>query len=237
MTRFLKQSTAATKNQGQFVDDTDGVTAETGLTIAQSNVKLSKNGGAYAQKNDSSTEAHLEDGMYELTLDTTDTDTIGELTVKTVVSGALTNLEYFYVLPTNAFDAIFGSDDDLVNASGQVNLGLVTGSAVTKSAGNLLDVNIAEIDDDSSVVSVLKNMLGGIEVFQVNGTPSTTATVTDSAGASSTDDFYNNRLLTVISGSGAGQQAEITDYVGSTKTFTHDALATAMADNDFFIIT
>lgn len=45
----LKQSTAANIVLGPFVDSTDGVTAETALSIAQANVRLSKNAGTIAQ--------------------------------------------------------------------------------------------------------------------------------------------------------------------------------------------
>ena len=50
---FLKQSTAYTFRLGPFLDDTDGKTAETGLTISQADVRLSKGGGNFAQKNES----------------------------------------------------------------------------------------------------------------------------------------------------------------------------------------
>ena len=43
--RLLKQSTAVTIVIGPFVDDTDGKTAETGLTLSQSDVLLWKEGG------------------------------------------------------------------------------------------------------------------------------------------------------------------------------------------------
>lgn len=45
---YLKQSTAATIKVGPFLDSTDGDTAETGLTISQADVRLSKNGGNMA---------------------------------------------------------------------------------------------------------------------------------------------------------------------------------------------
>ena len=45
MTQFLKQATAATLGLGAFVDATDGNTAETGLTISQADIRLSKNVG------------------------------------------------------------------------------------------------------------------------------------------------------------------------------------------------
>ena len=42
---WLKQNTAITIKLGPFVDEDDGKTAETGLTIEQADVRLSKNGG------------------------------------------------------------------------------------------------------------------------------------------------------------------------------------------------
>ena len=47
---FLKQSTEVNIKIGPFLDDTDGKTAETGLSLTQADVRLSKNGGANAQK-------------------------------------------------------------------------------------------------------------------------------------------------------------------------------------------
>jgi len=57
---ILKQSTAATIKLGPFIDDTDGKTAETALTIAQADVRLSKNGGDFAQKNSTTSATHDE---------------------------------------------------------------------------------------------------------------------------------------------------------------------------------
>ena len=73
----MKQSTAVTIKLGPFVDDSDGKTAETGLTIAQADVRLSKNGGNFAQKNDSNACTHDESGWYDCALDATDAGTLG----------------------------------------------------------------------------------------------------------------------------------------------------------------
>lgn len=45
-------------------------------------------------------------------------------------------------------------------------------------------------------------------------------TVTLATGASDDDDAYNDQYMTIVSGTGAGQKAQITDYVGSTKVAT-----------------
>lgn len=235
--RFLKQGTAATVAMGPFYDESDGITLETGLSIAATDCDVIKNGGASANKSSATAPSHLANGIYSLTLDATDTGTLGELLVHTLASGALLNTEVFQVIPANAYDALYGSDDDAFDGSGRVNVGQWLSQAVTLSSNNNPDVNIDEISDDTTVPGNLEQMLNGVEYFQVSGTPTTTSIVTDSAGASSTDDWYNGRLLTVVSGSAAGQQTDITDYTGSTKTLTVTALATAMADNDYFIIT
>ena len=86
---YLKQSTASqSRNVGPFIDDTDFKTTETALTIANTDVKLSKNGAAGVNKN-SGGGTHRNNGMYSLTFDATDTDTVGELAGSIVVSGVL----------------------------------------------------------------------------------------------------------------------------------------------------
>lgn len=110
MSYFLKQSTAVTIKFGPFLDETDGKTAETGLTITQADVRLSKNGGDIAQKNESSALTHDELGFYDCDLDTTDTGTLGSLMVAVHESGALPVFQYFMVVPANVWDSLFGSD-------------------------------------------------------------------------------------------------------------------------------
>ena len=85
---YLKQSTASQSVLiGPFVDSTDGDTAETGLTIANTDIRLSKNGANMAAKA-SGGGTHDEAGWYTITLDATDTDTVGRLQVSVKVAGA-----------------------------------------------------------------------------------------------------------------------------------------------------
>jgi len=60
----LRQSTAVTVQIGPFVDDTDGKTSETGLTITSSEVRISKNGANIDAKNDATAATTDEIGMY-----------------------------------------------------------------------------------------------------------------------------------------------------------------------------
>ena len=48
--RYLKQSTSVDVGIGPFLDESDGKTAETTLTITQPDVRLKKNNGNWAQK-------------------------------------------------------------------------------------------------------------------------------------------------------------------------------------------
>lgn len=114
---FLRQSTASqSRIVGPFVDDTDFKTAETGLTIANTDCKLLVNGAASVNKN-SGGGTHRVNGFYSLTFDATDTATVGELQVSIVVAGALPVTKTFYVLEEAVFDALFAASATGVPAS------------------------------------------------------------------------------------------------------------------------
>ncbi|HMJ82722.1 MAG TPA: hypothetical protein VK504_06125, partial [Vicinamibacterales bacterium] len=78
------------------MDDTDFKTPETGLTIANTDIKLVVNGGASANKN-SGGGTHRVNGVYGVTFDATDTATVGEMEVNVVVAGALPVFDKFFV--------------------------------------------------------------------------------------------------------------------------------------------
>jgi hypothetical protein len=107
----LKQSTAVTVKFGPFLDKTDGVTEETGLTIAQADIRLSKNGGNIAQSNNVAGASHDELGYFDIPLDTTDTNTLGILRV--AVHDKTTHLpvwQDFAVVTANYWDSKYGTD-------------------------------------------------------------------------------------------------------------------------------
>src|SRR5688572_9179628 len=99
MSQWLKQSTAVTVKLGPFVDAADGVTAETALTISQADIRLSKNGGAFAQSNNAAGATHDASGWYGIPLDATDTGTLGRLQVFVGETGALPVWSEFMVVP------------------------------------------------------------------------------------------------------------------------------------------
>lgn len=133
MTIWLKQSTAADVVLGPFVDDTDGKTPETGLTISQADCQLSKNGGAVAQKNDATSASHLGGGHYKVPLNTTDTNTLGRLRLYVNEGGALPAWMDLMVVPANVWDSFFGADALQVHAN-EITAGLITATALADNA-------------------------------------------------------------------------------------------------------
>ncbi len=62
------------------------------------------------------------------------------------------------------------------------------------------------------------------------------ATITLDASASAVDDFYNNTIVLITAGTGAGQARFISDYVGSTKVASVSAWATTPSSDSVFVL-
>jgi hypothetical protein len=133
MTQWLKQSTAATIKMGPFLDSTDGDTEETALTISQADIRLSKNGGAFAQTNNATGATHDENGFYGVPLDTTDTNTLGTLKVFIHEAGALSVWQDFMVVPANVWDSLFGADKLQVHVD-EMTAGIITATVIANGS-------------------------------------------------------------------------------------------------------
>lgn len=133
--QYLRQSTASQSVLiGPFVDSTNGVDAETGLTVANTDVRLSANGGNMAAKN-SGGGTHDEAGWYAITLDATDTATVGRLQLSVAVAGALPVFAEFQVLEEAVYDALFASSAPGYVANAPVNVAQFGGTNGAFSAG------------------------------------------------------------------------------------------------------
>ncbi len=128
---FLRQSTASQEVLlGPFVDATDGNTAETGLTIANTDIKIHKAGATTLANKNSGGATHISAGNYYAVFDATDTDTVGSGAIVVQVSGALAVRHQFTVLPTAIYDWLFG-----VTANLPVNVAQFGGTNGTFSGG------------------------------------------------------------------------------------------------------
>ena len=106
---YLKQSTAVTLKIGPFLDETDGITPEPGLTITQAEVRISKNGADIAQKNEAANCTYDEVGVYACPIDTTDTNTLGRLQLWIIEAGACPVWHDYMVIEAETYDMFYGT--------------------------------------------------------------------------------------------------------------------------------
>lgn len=157
--RYLKQSTSVDVPIGPFLDETDGKTAETGLTITQPDIRLKKNGANWAQKNAAQTLSHEENGFYEVTLDATDTGTLGLLRLAVFESGALPVWEDFMVVTANVYDSLFSTDVLDVSVT-QVN-----GTAAPNLVGGRFDASVGAMA--AGVITAAAHAAGAIDAAAI----------------------------------------------------------------------
>ena len=178
---FLKQSTSQVVRIGPFLDKTDGVTPETGLTIANTGIKISKDGGAFANKNSGGATVDGSNGWYSATLDATDTNTVGVLEIE--VTDSATHLPVwhtYYVVEEAIYDALFGASAAGFDANGRVDVGSWLGTEVTTSAtSNKPEVDVNSISDDATAANNLELDYDGTGYNKANSTIGTTTTNTD----------------------------------------------------------
>ncbi len=136
MSLYLRQSTASQEVLlGPFVDSTDGNTAETSLTIANTDIKLWVEGATTLTNKNSGGATHISNGYYYAVLDATDTATVGKMELNVKVSGALAVRREFHVLEEAVYDAMFAASGTGVPAAlssliatAQADLDTITGS-------------------------------------------------------------------------------------------------------------
>lgn len=148
----LKQSTAYTILTPPFLDNTDGDTEEDLLTIAYTDVLLSKNFGTPTPKNETTPASHVSNGRYAVPINTTDTGTIGILNLFIHVSGALYVEMNFEILPANVYDSRFGTDYlqvDTVQVSG-------TAQTANDNGADINDIKVVtdNIPDSGAMTSI-----------------------------------------------------------------------------------
>ena len=211
--KILKQSTAATPGIGPFVD-TSGA-AVTGLTLAQTDIIISKGGSTtYSAKNDATSATHRSGGVYTAPLDTTDTGTVGMLTIVVNKSGALPYSEKYLVVPANVYDSLTGADR--------------------------LQVDCLEMNSNTTAASNLANSAGVQYTGAVDNTAftATTTIFETSSITTAAADHWKGRIILFTSGTLQYQATLITAYSLSSGRgrFTYNALTPAPASGVTFII-
>src|SRR3972149_9192997 len=162
MSILLPQSTAYTFRLGPFLDSTDGNTQENALTIAYTDVLLSKAGGALTAKAETTNLTGTgANAHYTCILGTGDTNTLGALRVWCHVAGALAVYQDFLVVTALVYNSLVAGSDNL-----QVDIIQVSGTAQT--AGDLAAL-VTTVD---TVVDIIAIDVAGLDGAAMRGTDS-----------------------------------------------------------------
>lgn len=247
MARPLRQSTATTVVVGPFLDDTDGRTAESALTVASIDVDLYKHAATAvstsitpAASGSDNDMVHTANGHYSIELTAANTDTLGRLRLSFNVAGALPVWEDFVVLPANVYDSLYGSDRlqvDAVEISGDA-------TAADNAEAFFDGTGYGGTNNVIPTVTTLTNNLTVADILAAFGVTGTVAAGSIAAGSfpgnsglSSADGFYIGSVLAFTSGSLDGIARKVTGYTGSSRTLTFaNAFPSAPSVADAFVI-
>jgi hypothetical protein len=168
---WLKQSTARAIAFGPFLDETDGKTAEVSLSISQTDIRIKKTEGNWAQKNAAQLLLHEENGWYEISLDATDTATLGEMVVAVHKPGALPVWDKFMVVPTNVYESVISGTTVLnTNASQWAGVSTSASDIALLPDTTILNVNAVQwngVSTSASDVAVVNQ--GAVIAASVSG--------------------------------------------------------------------
>ena len=199
MHNFLKQSTSVVVLVGPFLDLTDMVTPETGITLgAADEAEVRKHGAAAFTDISSNTFTHISNGYYALTLTTTDTNTVGNLEVVVMDTSVCLPIRMdFTVLPANTYDSLIGGTD-------------------------VLQADVTQIDGVAGDADLLGESVSGNVKVTID-TGSTAAVFQTSNLTEATDDHYIGLIFKFLDGALKGQAGAVTDYDGTTFALTFAA--------------
>ena len=244
MTQVLRQSTQVIVRIGPFCDVTDGFTPETGITLgAADEAEALRAAGAATLDISAATWAAVTgaDGWYNLTLDTTATNTVGTLDI--VVnddSVCLPVFARFQVIEEAVFDAMYAASAAgplqsatagrtlFVDAAGLADANTVkvgpTGSGTAQTAGDL-KASLNTIDDfiDTEIADIQARLPAAL----VGGKMDSDAT------AISGDSTAADNLESEYDGTGYGHILQRTT-IATLASQTSFTLTAGSADNDAY---
>lgn len=208
MYNALKQSTAT---QAIKVGPVVNAAGDVQTTLVITDFQAAKNGGALAALH-TATIAYDAAGIYTITLDATDTDTLGRLVVACVKAATVAPPSRYQVVTANVYDSLV-SGSDLLDANaaqlgGSAQTGRDIGASVLLSPGT----GTGQIN-----LTALHAMLAGAIRGTVTTVSSGSSFILDSADLSATDDVYNGLWLVFTTGACRGISRLIGDYNGTSK--------------------
>jgi hypothetical protein len=229
----LKYNTASQEIPlGYFVDSTDGNTEETGLTIANTDIKLWKSGATTLANKNSGGATHISNGVYYAVLDATDTNTYGPMKIFVHVSGALPVILECLVMEANAYDAQYAA-----LGTGYVEANAVQVSGDATAADNLeamydgtgyaggtikLGVDAVAISGDTTAADNAESFFDGTGYVGTNNTIPTVTNVTNQVTAD----------VTAVSGDTTAADNLELDYDGTGYAKANSTIGTTTTNTD-----
>jgi hypothetical protein len=178
MAQLLKQSTQTNVRVGPFVDATNGVTPETGVTLSSADqAELLKEGSGATVDISGATWAAITGvgGWYDLTLTTSHTDTLGKLVV--IVqdeSVCLPVWKEYMVVPANVYDSLVSGTDLL-----DVNTSQLGGTAYATALAAEVDAVHDEVIEGSTTLRQMMRGFAAALMGKASGLGTTTAVYRD----------------------------------------------------------
>jgi hypothetical protein len=131
----LRQSTASQEIPlGPALDNADGDTEDATLLLANTDIKIWKNGATTLANKNSGGATNISGGIYYTVLDATDTNTLGAMVVYVHGTGVLALKQECIVFPANVYDALFAGTDKLQVHADEITNGLITAAAIATGA-------------------------------------------------------------------------------------------------------
>lgn len=247
--QFLRQSTASqVVRLGPFLDSSD-FSAETALTIANTDIKIFSHAATSTANKNSGGATHVASGWYHATLDATDTATVGRTDVYVAPAGVLPVWKEFWILEEAVYDALFAASAPGYVANAPVNVAQFGGTNGTFASGRpevnathfagtavasaTVNANMTQISGDSTAADNLETAFDGtagpvphLGILDQGTAQSTdgSATVIRAAAAFGDDTLIGATIHILGSTQGYWQSALIHDNVLSTNTVSHSTL-------------
>lgn len=178
----LKQSTnGQVISLGQFVDPAALGTTMGALTIANTDIKLLKWGSTSFVNKNSGGATVISSGVYQTTLDSTDTNTLGNMSVFCTMAGAVPVRVECVVYAANIYDSIIAATDKL-----EVDATQFAGSTTAATRASQLYLYGCNTD-----------------TVAASPTPTTTSFAGALTGASYPDNCFRNAAVIFLTGSNA----------------------------------
>lgn len=145
-------------------------------------------------------------GAYRLELTAAQLGTVGVFELGCSISGSVSPPTAFNIVPTVFYDFKFRGDiSSIADFLAEPVPGAATAGQLGYNIGTFLTI---------------QNTYPGGVISTGTAQAGAAGSITLAAAASTTNDFYNFKRIVIMSGTGAGQSALITDYVGSTRVAT-----------------